>query len=127
MLHHPLSVPAMSEQLFHRLVPCSLHDGNGNTVVSVLLSPKLNYSVAVSGYKILSTAKNQRFVESVMRVVSTEMGSCAALCLPPLAVRDARDFGVTRSLSQAWRIGRAIAMCRQSKCVFQKNPFDARS
>ena len=53
-----------------------------------------------------------------MRVVSTEMGSSAALCLPPLAVRDARDFGVTRSHSQAWRIGRAIALCRQMKCVF---------
>jgi len=46
------------------------------------------------------------------------MGSSAALCLPPLAVRDARDFGVTRSHSQAWRIGRAIALCRQMKCVF---------
>ena len=53
-----------------------------------------------------------------MRVVSTLMGSFAALCLPPLPIREARDFGVTRSLSQAWRIGRAIAICRQSKYVF---------
>ena len=68
--------------------------------------------------KITATAKNQRFVESIMRVVATEMGSCAALCLPPLDMRDARDWGVTRSLSQAWRIGRAIAICRQSKYEF---------
>jgi DUF917 family protein len=53
-----------------------------------------------------------------MRVVTTQMGSFAALCLAPLAMRDARDFGVTRTLSQAWRIGRAIAICRQSKYVF---------
>jgi DUF917 family protein len=53
-----------------------------------------------------------------MRVVATEMGSCAALCLPPLDMRNARDFAVTRSLSQAWRIGRAIAICRQSKYEF---------
>ena len=52
-----------------------------------------------------------------MRVVSTEMGSCAAFCPPPLAIHDVRDFGVTRSLSQAWRIGRAIAICRQLKYV----------
>jgi len=63
---------------------------------------------------ILSTVKNEYFVESIMRVVTTEMGSSAALCPPPLAIRDARDFGVTRSLSQAWRVGRAIAICRQS-------------
>ena len=68
-------------------------------------------------FKILATAKNQHFVESIMRIVSTQMGSFAALCLPPLPIREARDFGVTRSLSQAWRIGRAIAICRQSKYV----------
>ena len=68
-------------------------------------------------FKILATAKNQHFVESIMRVVATEMGSSAALCLSPLPIHEARDFGVTRSLSQAWRIGRAITICRQSKYV----------
>lgn len=53
-----------------------------------------------------------------MRVVTTEMGSSAALCPPPLALRDARDYGVTRSQSQAWRMGRAVAICRQMKFVF---------
>ena len=70
-----------------------------------------------NGFKILATAKSQHFVESIMRVVSTQMGSFAALCLPPLPIREARDFGVTRSLSQAWRIGRAIAICRQTRYV----------
>ncbi|KAF8903926.1 hypothetical protein CPB84DRAFT_1746030 [Gymnopilus junonius] len=76
------------------LVPCSLNDGSGNTV-------------------LLTTVKNDHFVESIMRVVTTEMGSSAALCPPPLSVGDARDFGVTHSQSQAWRIGRAVAICRQ--------------
>ena len=84
-----------------------------------LEEPLLDCSVAVlGGFKILSTAKNEHFVESIMRVVSTEMGSSAALCLPPLAMHEVRDFGVTRSLSQAWRIGRAIAICRQAKYIF---------
>ncbi|CAA7263047.1 unnamed protein product [Cyclocybe aegerita] len=77
------------------LVPCSLNDGDGNTV-------------------ILATVKNDRFVEAIMRIVTTEFGSSAALCLSPLAVRDARDFGVTRSQSQAWWLGRAISICRQT-------------
>ncbi|KAF8957579.1 DUF917-domain-containing protein [Flammula alnicola] len=76
------------------LIPCSLNDGSGNTV-------------------LLTTVKNEHFVESIMRVVTTEMGSSAALCPPPLALRDARDFGVPRSQSQAWRMGRAVAICRQ--------------
>ncbi|KAF8182301.1 Hydantoinase/oxoprolinase [Pholiota molesta] len=42
----------------------------------------------------------------IMRVVTTEMGSSAAL-----------DYGVTRSQSQAWRMGRAVAICRQMKFV----------
>jgi len=53
-----------------------------------------------------------------MRVVATEMGSAAALCLPPFQLRDARDFGVTRSHSLAWRIGRAISICRQTRYEF---------
>ena len=77
-----------------------------------------------NGFKILATAKDQHFVESIMRIVCTQMGSFAALCLPPLPIREARDFGVTRSLSQAWRIGRAIAICRQSKYVLI---FESRS
>ena len=81
-----------------------------------------------NGFKILATAKNQHFVESIMRIVSTQMGSCAALCLPPLPIHEARDFGVTRSLSQAWRIGRTIAICRQSKYVLRLlNSFGVRS
>ena len=53
-----------------------------------------------------------------MRVVTTEMGSAAALCFPPIQLRDARDFGVTRSHSLAWRIGRAISICRQTRYEF---------
>lgn len=67
--------------------------------------------------QLLTTVKNEHFVESIMRVVTTEMGSSAALCPPPLALSDARDYGVTRSQSQAWRMGRAVAICRQIKCV----------
>ncbi|KAJ6577349.1 Hydantoinase/oxoprolinase [Mycena capillaripes] len=77
------------------LVPSSLCDGDNNVV-------------------LLTKVKNEHMVENLMRVVTTEMGSCAALCCPPLAVNEARDYGVPRTLSQAWRIGRAICICRQT-------------
>ncbi|TFK65188.1 DUF917-domain-containing protein [Pluteus cervinus] len=79
----------------YRLIPCGLSDGDGNVVVR-------------------PSYEEDKYVESIMRVVTTEMGSSAALCPPPLEVREARDYGVTRSLSQAWRIGRAIAISRQT-------------
>ncbi|KAJ7183113.1 hydantoinase/oxoprolinase [Mycena filopes] len=77
------------------LVPAALCDGDNNVI-------------------LLTKVKNEHMVETLMRTVTTEMGSSAALCCPPLAVSDARDYGVPRTQSQAWRIGRAISICRQT-------------
>ncbi|KAJ7739325.1 Hydantoinase/oxoprolinase [Mycena olivaceomarginata] len=71
------------------LIPCALCDGDDNVI-------------------LLTKVKNEHMVETLMRTVTTEMGSSAALCCPPLAVSDARDYGVPRTHSQAWRIGKAI-------------------
>ncbi|TFK39114.1 hydantoinase/oxoprolinase [Crucibulum laeve] len=80
------------------LVPCALYDGDDNVV-------------------LLTRVKNEHMVESIMRVVATEMGSSAALCPPPLAIGDVRNYGVARSQSQAWRLGRAVAICRQKNNI----------
>ncbi|KAJ7678546.1 DUF917-domain-containing protein [Mycena rosella] len=77
------------------LTPAALCDGDNNVV-------------------LLTKVKNEHLVETLMRTVTTEMGSAAALCCPPLAVSDARDYGVPRTMSQAWRIGRAISISRQT-------------
>ncbi|KAJ7722729.1 hydantoinase/oxoprolinase [Mycena maculata] len=77
------------------LTPAALCDGDGNVI-------------------LLTKVKNEHVVETLMRTVTTEMGSRAALCCPPLAVSDARDYGIPRTQSQAWRIGRAISICRQT-------------
>ncbi|KAF8207197.1 hypothetical protein K438DRAFT_1714102 [Mycena galopus ATCC 62051] len=81
--------------LAKRLVPCALCDGDSNVI-------------------LLTKTKNEHMVETLMRTATTELGSSAALCCAPLAVSDARDYGVTRTHSQAWRIGRAISICRQT-------------
>ncbi|KAJ3576514.1 hypothetical protein NP233_g376 [Leucocoprinus birnbaumii] len=62
-------------------------------------------------------SKNDAMVETIMRVITTEMGSSAALCPAPLAVADARDYGITRCLSLAWWIGRGICICRQKNMI----------
>ncbi|KAF7330338.1 DUF917-domain-containing protein [Mycena venus] len=77
------------------LIPAALCDGDNNVI-------------------LLTKVKNEHMVETLMRTVTTEMGSCAALCSSPLAVSEARDYGVPRTHSQAWRIGRAISICRQT-------------
>ncbi|KAF8990607.1 hypothetical protein BDQ17DRAFT_1393103 [Cyathus striatus] len=99
--------------------------GGGNGMQSLIMSaqynvPALDGDLMGRAYpklnQLLTRVKNEHFVESIMRVVTTEMGSSAALCLAPILARDARDYGVTHSESQAWRIGRAISICRkQSK------------
>ncbi|KAK0199608.1 Hydantoinase/oxoprolinase [Desarmillaria ectypa] len=112
ILSHYYSVPALDGDLMGRaypnlhqiipsvynlsnaLTPCALHDGDKNSV-------------------IMSRAKDDYAVEAFMRIVATEMGSYAALVSAPMTVAETRDYGVCRTLSQAWGIGRAIAMCRQ--------------
>ncbi|ESK98388.1 hydantoinase [Moniliophthora roreri MCA 2997] len=76
------------------LIPCGLCDGDGNVA-------------------LLTKTKNEFLVETLMRTMTTEMGSSAAFVPPPLALKDARDYGVVRTQSQAWWIGRAVAICRQ--------------
>ncbi|KAJ7650661.1 hydantoinase/oxoprolinase [Roridomyces roridus] len=78
--------------------PCALSDGDGNVL-------------------LLSKVKNGHMVETLMRTVTTELGSAAALCCSPLTVTDARDYGTPRTLSQAWRIGRALSICRQTNNI----------
>ncbi|SJL08135.1 related to D-amino acid hydantoin hydrolase (hydantoinase) [Armillaria ostoyae] len=112
ILSHYYNVPALDGDLMGRaypnlhqtipsvynlsnaLTPCALHDGDGNVV-------------------IMSRAKDNHAVEAFMRTVTTEMGSSAALVPAPMTIAETRDYGVRRTLSQAWGIGRAIAMCRQ--------------
>ncbi|KAK1235046.1 hypothetical protein PQX77_001737, partial [Marasmius sp. AFHP31] len=76
------------------LMPLGLCDGDGNIV-------------------LLTKAKNEHLVETIMRTITTEMGSGAALTAPPMKMSDSRDYGVMRTQSQAWWLGRAVALCRQ--------------
>ncbi|KAH9896950.1 DUF917-domain-containing protein [Cubamyces lactineus] len=76
------------------LWPCAISDGVGNTLV-------------------LPTARNAKAVEDILRIVTTEMGSKSGVSMAPLDCKTCVDYGVPHSVSQAWRIGRAIARCRK--------------
>ncbi|KZO91644.1 hydantoinase/oxoprolinase [Calocera viscosa TUFC12733] len=77
----------------HASYPCALADGVGNSLV-------------------MHTAKDPKAVETILRNVCTTMGSAAAVAVAPLSRKQCQDYGVPYSVSQSWRLGRAIAVCR---------------
>ncbi|KZT70497.1 hydantoinase [Daedalea quercina L-15889] len=76
------------------LWPCAISDAIGNTVV-------------------LPSASNASYVETILRTVTTELGSSSGLTMPPLKRVTCQNYGITHSVSQAWRLGRAVALCRK--------------
>ncbi|RPD65174.1 hydantoinase/oxoprolinase [Lentinus tigrinus ALCF2SS1-7] len=76
------------------LWPCAISDGIGSTLV-------------------LPTARSSKAVEDILRAATTEMGSKSGVSMAPLDRKTCTQYGVPHSVSQAWRIGRAIALCRK--------------
>ncbi|CAL1709132.1 unnamed protein product [Somion occarium] len=76
------------------LAPCAISDGIGNTI-------------------IMPSASNSHSVEHILRIVTTEMGSKSGVSMAPLSRKACQEYGIARSVSQAWRIGRALALCRK--------------
>ncbi|KAI0826527.1 DUF917-domain-containing protein [Trametes gibbosa] len=76
------------------LWPCAISDNVGNTL-------------------ILPEARNNKAVEDILRLVTTEMGSKSGVSMAPLDTTTCVKYGVPHSVSQAWRLGRAIALCRK--------------
>ncbi|KAK3989927.1 hypothetical protein QBC44DRAFT_395417 [Cladorrhinum sp. PSN332] len=74
--------------------PICIADGNGNVVVM----PK---------------ASSDRQVERIMRAALSQMGSQVAAAEPPVTGAEMKRWVVDNTISQAWRIGRAVARARQ--------------
>ncbi|KZO91757.1 hydantoinase/oxoprolinase [Calocera viscosa TUFC12733] len=112
MLAAELNVPAMDGDLMGRaypnmnqclpgafkipggVFPAALADGVGNSLV-------------------MHAAQSPRQVEIIFRNICTTMGSRAGVSVVPLTRKQCQDYGVVRTVSQAWRIGRAITLSRQ--------------
>ncbi|KAH8112959.1 DUF917-domain-containing protein [Phellopilus nigrolimitatus] len=76
------------------LYPVSAADGVGNCM-------------------IVPTARNSPIVEDVLRAACAVLGSSIALSISPLQVHELRQNTIAGTTSQAWRIGKAIALCRK--------------
>lgn len=78
--------------------PIAMSDGKGN----VLLMPK---------------ATSDRQVEQAFRAALSQMGSHTACAEAPLTGAETRRWVVPHTLSQAWRLGRAVDCARRSNRV----------
>ncbi|KAL5514548.1 hypothetical protein ACEPAG_1864 [Sanghuangporus baumii] len=77
------------------LYPVSAADGVGNCM-------------------IVPTARNSPIVEDILRAACTVLGSSVALSISPLRASELKQHAILGTTSQAWRIGRAIALCRKT-------------
>ncbi|KAK3694436.1 hypothetical protein B0T22DRAFT_533486 [Podospora appendiculata] len=73
--------------------PIAIADGNGNVV-------------------IMPKAASDLQVERIMRVALSEMGSQVACADPPVSGAEMKRWVVEHTISQSWRIGRAVAKAR---------------
>lgn len=78
--------------------PCAMTDGNGNVV-------------------IVPTAKSDLQVERILRAALSQMGSGVGFADPPVTGAEAKRWAVEHTISQSWRIGRAVAKARKSNRV----------
>lgn len=65
--------------------------------------------------QIVPSARNNPIVEDILRAACTVLGSSVALSICPLRAGELFKHAITGTTSQAWRIGRAISLCRKGK------------
>lgn len=78
--------------------PAAVADGNGN----VLVMPR---------------ASSDRQVERIVRAALAQMGSSVAMADAPVTGAECRRWAVEHTISQSWRIGRAVARARRDNRV----------
>jgi DUF917 family protein len=71
-----------------------MSDGNGNTV-------------------LMPTATSDHAVERIMRAALSAMGSAVAVAEPPVTGAETKRWVVEHTISQSWRIGRAVVRARR--------------
>ncbi|KAI0841946.1 DUF917-domain-containing protein [Hypoxylon sp. FL0890] len=78
--------------------PSAMTDGNGNVV-------------------IVPKATSDLQVERMLRAALSQMGSGVGIADPPVSGSECRRWAVEHTISQSWRIGRAVAKARKSNRV----------
>ncbi|KLO06736.1 DUF917-domain-containing protein [Schizopora paradoxa] len=66
---------------------------------------------------VVPTAENNAIVEDILRAACTVLGSSVGLSISPLQAHELVEHSIPGSTSQAWRIGRAVALCRRESTL----------
>lgn len=74
------------------LVPCAIDSGDGKSLV-------------------MTRSPDDEIVDRALRASCAEMGSRVGMASCPTSAARVREFGVLKTVSLAWRIGRSIAAC----------------
>lgn len=77
-----------------QLTPCVIASGDGKVI-------------------FMTKSSNDEIVDRALRSACAEMGSRVGMACKPTTKRHVVEYGVTNTLSLAWRIGRSLARCRQ--------------
>lgn len=89
--------PSIYEPKAVRL-PMAVTDGRGNSILFL-------------------QATSEYMVERMLRSAISEMGSYVAMANQPFPGNKVKKYAVERTISLSWRIGRAIALCRQQNRI----------
>ncbi|KAJ7584873.1 hypothetical protein C8J56DRAFT_137101 [Mycena floridula] len=76
-----------------QFLPTAISDGNGNTM-------------------LMLSATTEKMIERAFRAALSEMGSYVACAKGPCSGVKTKEYVVENTISLAWRIGRAVALCR---------------
>lgn len=80
--------------------PTVISNGNGNTM-------------------IITESKDDFLLENVMRASLSEIGCSVSLMNPPMSYEDVKEKTINRSISLAWRIGKAVRVARQKSETYK--------
>ncbi|KAJ7118585.1 hypothetical protein C8R43DRAFT_1153344 [Mycena crocata] len=79
-------------------LPTAIADGNGNNMV-------------------LLSGASEKLIERIFRAALAEMGSHVACAKGPCTGKNTKTYVVEHIISLAWRIGRAVALCRSKNQI----------
>uniref|UniRef100_A0A060T268 ARAD1C22924p n=1 Tax=Blastobotrys adeninivorans TaxID=409370 RepID=A0A060T268_BLAAD len=91
---HWQTLPVVFNEGKPYFAPCTMSDGNGNTV-------------------LIAQTKSDLHSEKIIRASLSELGASVGVVNPPMTVDQVKDTTVKNTVSQAWRIGRAVMIARQ--------------
>jgi DUF917 family protein len=73
----------------------------------------------IPALQLLLSGASEKLIERIFRAALSEMGSHVACAKGPCSGKNTKVYVVENTISLAWRIGRAVALCRS------KNQIDA--